>query len=99
MLLEKSSRILSKVIEMGDIKIAQIPFKEWQLDITAMVMISINMQSAPTIYQSRLLINTSIADGKSRQSMENNIDMLNKKIDQYKKDYSLKDKIVTELQN
>jgi len=36
---------------------------------------------------------------KSLQAMENKIDRLNKKIYQYKKDYSLKDKIVARLQN
>lgn len=62
-----------------------------------MVVVNVNMQSDPAIDQSRLLVNTSIVDGKSFQSMKNKIDRLNKKIDQYKKDYSLKDKTIARL--
>ena len=40
-----------------------------------------------------------MAIGKSLQAMENKIDKLNKNICQYRKDYSLKDKIVARLQN
>jgi len=36
---------------------------------------------------------------KSIQSMENKIDKLNKNIDQYKKEFSLKNKIIAKLQN
>lgn len=54
--------------------------------------------SASIIDQSRFLVNTSMVTGKSIQEMEIKIDKLNKKIDQYKKDYSFKDKIVAKLQ-
>ena len=43
MLPEKQSRILSKVIEAGDIKIAQMSFKEGKLDTSPMVIIYIIM--------------------------------------------------------
>jgi len=44
-------------------------------------------------------MNTSMVVGKIIQEMETTIDKLNKKIDQYKKDCSLKDKIVARLHN
>jgi len=74
-------------------------FKEGQLDIAPMGIIDINMQSAPAVDQSKILVNTSMVVGKSLQAIETKIDKLNKKIDQYKKDYSLKDKTFTRLQN
>jgi len=61
-----------------------------------MAIIDVNM-SASIIDQSRFLVNTSMVTGKSIQEMEIKIDKLNKKIDQYKKDYSFKDKIVAKL--
>jgi len=50
------------------------------------------MQSATIIDQSRFLVNTSMVIGKSLQAMETKIDKLNKRIDQFKKDCSLKTK-------
>lgn len=49
MLLEQQVRILSKVIEIGDIKIAHMPFKEGKIDTTLMAIINVNIQSAPAI--------------------------------------------------
>lgn len=50
MLPEQQARILSKVIEMGDIKISHMPFKEGKLEKKkAMAIININMQSALAI--------------------------------------------------
>jgi len=62
-----------------------------------MVIIDVNMQSAPIIDQSRFLVNTSMEVNKSLQAMETKIENLNKKLDQYKKECSLKDKIITKL--
>ena len=56
-----------------------------------MTMINVNMQSAPAMDQSMFLVNTSMEFRKSLQSMDNKIEKLNKKIDQYKKDCSQKD--------
>jgi len=84
-------RILSKVIETRDIRITQMPSKEGKLDTTLMTMINVNMQSAPAMDQSMFLVNTSMEFRKSLQSMDNKIEKLNKKIDQYKKDCSQKD--------
>ena len=82
---------------MEDIKIAEIPFKEGQLDTAPTVIIDVNMQCAPAIDQSIFLINTSMVADKIPQAMETEIEKMNKKIDQYKKDCSLKDKIVARL--
>ena len=76
-----------------------MPFKEGKLDITTMIVVNVNMQSATTIDQSWLPLNTSMVAIKSIQSMENKIDKLNKNIDQYKKEFSLKNKIIAKLQN
>jgi len=43
MLPKQHVRIFSKVIEMGDIKIAHMPFKEGKLDITPTIVINVNM--------------------------------------------------------
>jgi len=64
-----------------------------------MIIINVNMQSAPIIGQLRFLVNASMVASKSFQAMETKISKLNKKIYQYKKDYSLKDKIVVGLEN
>jgi len=77
---------------MGDIKITHVPSKEGQLDTTPMAIIDVNMQSALAMYQSRFLVNTSMETGKSLQAMETKIEKLNKKIDKYKKDFSLKER-------
>ena len=56
------------------------------------------MQSAPTMDQSRFLVNTSLAIKKSLQAMENKIEKINKKFEQYKGDFSQKDKMIIGLQ-
>lgn len=99
MLPKKQLRILSKVTKMRDIKIAHIYFKEGQLDTAPMDIIDVNMQSASITNQSIFLVNTFMVAGKSLQAMETKIDRLNKKIDRYTKDYSLKDKMIAQLQN
>lgn len=71
---KQQSRILSKVIEMEDIKIAHMPFKEGQLDTTPMEIIDINIQSALVIDQSKFLVNTSMVARKSLQVMETKIE-------------------------
>lgn len=42
-----------------------MPFKEGKLETTPMIIIDVNMQSAPTINQSRFLVNTSMEAKKS----------------------------------
>jgi len=84
---------------MGDIKIAQFLFKEGKLDTAPMSIVNVNMPSSLTIDQYRLLINTSMVVRKSLQVMENKIESLRKKIDQYKKECSFKDNIIIELHN
>lgn len=69
-----------------------MPFKYRNLNKISITMININMQSAPVVDQSRFLVNTSLAIGKSFQSMENKIEKLNKKLDQLKGDCSQKEK-------
>lgn len=56
---------MSKVIDTRDIKIAQIPFKEGNLDTTPTIIINVSMKSALVIDLSRFLVNTSMAISKS----------------------------------
>jgi len=97
MLPKQHEIFLSKVIEVGDIKIAQIPFKEEKLEKNPMNLINVNMKSAPAIDQSKFLVNTSLEASKSLQSMDNKIEKLNRNIDQYKKDCSQKDNMIPGL--
>lgn len=61
-----------------------MPFKEEKLDKIFATIVDVKMQNTSTMDHSWFLVNTSLAVGKSLQSMENKIKKLNKKVEQLK---------------
>lgn len=77
-----------------------MPFKDRQINKDNLaIVVDIKMQSAPMEDQSRMLVNTSLEVRKSLQEMENKIEKLNKKIEQFKAKATKKDKVMVRLKN
>jgi len=80
-LLEYQGRLLSRVIDSGDIRLVHMPFKIGKLDkSTLTTIVDVEMKNTLILDHSRFLVISSLATRNSFQSMENKIEKLNKNI-------------------